>query len=56
MASGPFMARFGGECAECGDAFEQGDEIRYNDDDEIIGEGCCGAPYAEAWAMGGTWE
>lgn len=39
-----FEARWPGECSECGAEFEAYDDIRYDDDDEIIGVDCgCGS-------------
>lgn len=35
-----FNASYPGECSECGMDFEEGDPIRYDDDDEIICEDC----------------
>jgi hypothetical protein len=37
-----FNASYPGECSECGEEFEVGDLIRYSDDEEIIGQDCCG--------------
>lgn len=42
MASRPFLASYPGECAECGRAFDEGEEIRLGDDDAIVAEVCCG--------------
>jgi hypothetical protein len=42
MSSRPFTANWDGDCAECGASFDAGDEIRYNDDGDLIGEECCG--------------
>jgi hypothetical protein len=45
MASRPFDAKYPGRCNECDERFAEGDEIRFNDDDEIVGEDCCGYAY-----------
>lgn len=34
-SSRPFAARFPGICENCGDGFEKGDEVMY-DDDELV--------------------
>jgi hypothetical protein len=41
MASGPFPARYHGRCAECGEYFREGTQVRYNDDDQIV--------HADSW-------
>lgn len=42
-----FRAGFdGGECVECGEEFEEGDSIGYDEDDEL----CCAACLEEAEA------
>ena len=46
MASKPFEARYPGRCEACGDSFDEGDAIRYDDDDDLVGEDCCGFFYA----------
>lgn len=45
MSSRAFEARWPGKCAECGDGIDVGDEARFNDDEEIVGEDCCGHAY-----------
>ena len=40
MASKPFPARYQGDCCECGVWWEEGEMIRYNDNDELIHEDC----------------
>lgn len=47
MSSRPFEARCGGRCAECSERIEPGDDVRWNDSDEIVGEDCCGYQYAD---------
>lgn len=53
--SGPaFEARWGGDCAECGEPFEAGEMARYNDDDQVVGEDCCGHAYE--WTPEDRWR
>lgn len=47
MASRVFIAAYHGRCADCSEDIEPGDEARYNDDDEVVGEDCCGWAYEE---------
>jgi hypothetical protein len=42
MASRVFVAQYGGECAECGDRIHSGEEVRFNDDDELVHWVCDG--------------
>jgi hypothetical protein len=37
-----FEARFPGECAGCGDPFDEGDQIEYDSANEIVASECCG--------------
>lgn len=46
MAGPAFFARYDGECDECGASFEAGDSIRYDDDQQLLREDCCGHVYA----------
>lgn len=42
FSTGPvFPARWDGECADCGKAFDAGDDIRYIDGD-LVAVDCCG--------------
>jgi hypothetical protein len=49
--AGPvFYASYSGECSECFEEFDAGDEIRYNPDGEIVAHECsegCGRAYDE---------
>lgn len=49
MASGVFYSKWGQQCKGCGDFIKKGDLIRFNDDDQIIGEYCCGQDQYEYW-------
>lgn len=40
MASKPFPAKYMGDCCECGIWWEEGEMIRYNDNDELVHEDC----------------
>jgi hypothetical protein len=41
-----FRARYPGECGSCFEPFEEGDEVRYDADDVLVGYECgCGDPY-----------
>lgn len=42
QASRPFPARYGGQCADCGGWFEEGDMIRYDEDGDLVALDCCG--------------
>lgn len=44
MSGYSFPAQYAGRCALCGDVFEVGGEIFYNESDEIVGALCCGDP------------
>ena len=35
-----FAARYPGECADCGWGFEEGEGVRFSDEDELICEEC----------------
>ena len=45
MSSRAFEARWASKCAECGESIEIGEEARYNDNDEVVREDCCGHAY-----------
>lgn len=42
MPSKVFRAAYPGECAGCFGDFDEGDEIRFDDDGEIVAQDCCG--------------
>lgn len=42
--SGNFQAAWPGKCI-CGEPFEAGAEVYFNDDDQIVQHGCDGTPY-----------
>ena len=35
-----FDAMYPGTCAACGEEIEEGDRVRYTDDDELVHEDC----------------
>jgi hypothetical protein len=35
-----FLARYPGTCQDCGDTFEAGEFIRYDDDDQVVHNRC----------------
>jgi hypothetical protein len=37
-----FPAAFAGHCADCGKAFDAGDHIEFNDEDQRVVTECCG--------------
>jgi hypothetical protein len=37
-----FSATYTGRCGQCGDLFEPGARVSYNDDDVLVGFYCCG--------------
>lgn len=37
-----FAARFSGKCATCNQGFNDGDQIGYDQEDQIVGLECCG--------------
>lgn len=41
MAGPIFLARYPGRCGGCGEDFDEGDELRYDDDDVLVLVGCC---------------
>lgn len=42
-----FEARYRGKCAACGDRIEEGDEVTYDDDDELIHDECDDDDFAD---------
>jgi hypothetical protein len=40
MASRPFEAKYPGDCCECGIWWEEGELIRYNDNEELVHKDC----------------
>lgn len=52
-----FEARYPGECSECGEPFDEGDDIEYNWADEIVKSECCGEdPKFDFEPPHGYWE
>lgn len=37
-----FTALYAGRCSSCDDPIHPGDLVTYNDEDELIGDACCG--------------
>lgn len=44
-----FEAIYKGECSECGNLIEVGDDIRYNEFHEIVRVECCGDEDDDTW-------
>lgn len=45
MAGPVFRASYPGECADCFADFDEGDEVRFNDDGQLVAQDCCGHEY-----------